>query len=143
MTVIKKPEVAGIAQFLEENRGGLTDIEFTERYLKGVSDSLKNNKKLYRSFGGFWWPLKRLILAYDHSMIDHIGEEFDAELNDMFSYSNDAITVCAAYLTQQVNMETGYMESNKHTYETAGNEPVDLTVDDSEIEGRMFAESFV
>ena len=50
---IQKPEVGSLATFLEENRGGVNDIEFTQRYVKGVIESLKNDKKIYRSFGGF------------------------------------------------------------------------------------------
>ena len=140
---IEKPGVTGIARFLEENRGDVDDEQFVKRYVTGVIETLKTNKKLYRSFGGYWWPLKRIILALEPQAAEHLGEEYDSELNEAFSYGNDALTVCAAYLTQDVNIEQGYMDSNKHTYYTAENEPIELTIEDTEMEKRIFAESFV
>ena len=137
---IEKPDVIRISRFLEDNRGNTTDTEFAERYVTGVIATLKVNKKLYRSFGGFWWPLKRMILSIDP---DNFGEQYDTELNEIFSYSNDALTVCAAFLTQQANIKQGYMYSNKHTYYTVEQEPIELTIEDSEMEARIFAESFV
>jgi hypothetical protein len=140
MMNIKKPDVTLIAKFLEDNRGDTNDAEFAKRYVTGVIASLKVDKKLYRSFGGFWWPLKRMILTIDSN---NFGEQYDTELNELFSYRNDALTVCAAFLTQQANMEQGYLYSNQHRYYTAGQEPIDLTIEDSEMEGRIFADSFV
>jgi hypothetical protein len=137
---IKKPDVTLIAKFLEDNRGDTNDAEFAKRYVTGVIASLKVDKKLYRSFGGFWWPLKRMILTIDSN---NFGEQYDTELNELFSYSNDALTVCAAFLTQQTNIEQGYLYSNQHRYYTAGQEPIDLTIEDGEMEGRIFADSFV
>lgn len=139
---IEKPPITGIARFLEENRGNVTDEQFTARYIIGVISSLKQNKKIYRSFGGFWWPLKRIILTTNPAEIENFGEEYDSELNDTFSYSNDAMTVCAAYLTQLSNIEQGYMYSALHTYYTTEQEPVELTIEDTEMDQRIFADSF-
>ncbi len=136
---IQKPEVGSLATFLEENRGGVNDIEFTQRYVKGVIESLKNDKKIYRSFGGFWWPLKRLIIATGNL---ESGSDYDTELDDQFSYANDALTCCAAFLTQQSNLELGYTYSNKHKYDTAENEPVEITLEDEEMEAQVFGATF-
>ena len=139
---IQKPSVEGIGKFLEESRGDLTDKQFTDRFITGVIASLKLNKKLYRSFGGFWWPLKRMILKTDPEGAFFFGENVDTEINDAFSYQNDALTVCAAFLTQESNIEQGYMNATQHTYYTAENEPVALTIEDEEMEYREFAEGF-
>jgi hypothetical protein len=138
---IEKPDATGISQFLEDNRGDTTDQEFVERYIKGVIETLKKNKKLYRSFGGYWWPLKRLIMAQDDSA--GVGTEYNTELNDTFSYASDALTVSAAYLIQQSNIEQGYMHANNHTYYTSSQEPIDVMIEDTEMEAQIFAESFV
>ena len=131
---MKKPDIIKISKFLEDNRGNTSDTEFAERYVTGVIATLKVNKKLYRSFGHFWWPLKRMILKIDPNSF---GEEYDTELNEAFSYSNDALTACAAFLMQEVNIKHGYMYSNKHTYYTNEQEPIDLIIEDSEMEARI------
>lgn len=136
---IEKPSVTQVATFLEENRGGVNDEVFTQRYIAGVIESLRKDKKLYRSFGGFWWPLKRLILATDNV---ESGELYDTELDNQFSYANDAVTVCAAFLAQESNLASGYTYSNKHVYYTADNEPVELTLEDEEMESQVFGATF-
>ena len=126
-------------EFLEENRGGVDDAEFTDRYLNGVVTALKDNPKLYRSFGIYWWALKRLILKYKGEF-NGLDDSYDSTLSDAFSFENDALTVCAAYNFQQIALENGYMYSNSHQATTE--EVVDLVIEDANLERLIFAESF-
>jgi len=139
---IQKPDVKAISVFLEENRGSLSDAEFVTRYIAGLTQSLQADKRLYRSFGGFWWPLKRILLATSQSDILEMGDSYNTELNQQFSYANDALTVCAAYLTQQENIENGYLYASKHIYATDTHEPIEIVIEDPAIELLILADSF-
>lgn len=138
---IQKPDVKAISTFLEENRDSLSDAEFVTRYITGLILSLQADKRLYRSFGGFWWPLKRMLLA-SKSDIFEMGDSYNTELNQQFSYANDALTVCAAYLTQQENLENGYLYASKHIYATSTLEPIEIVIEDPAIELLILADTF-
>lgn len=141
MSNFEKINVGELSIFLEENRNDKTDEQFVDRFLPGAIASLKNDPKLYRSYGPYWWPLKRLILAfkdYDGFM----GNSYDSTLSAAFSYDNDALTVCAAYNFQNMTVESGYMYSNEHQGSTTNGEVVEFVIEDEDMERLILAASF-
>jgi hypothetical protein len=130
-----------LRSFIEDNRGGLTDDDFVNRYLDTVIDGLMLNPLLYRTYGGYWWPLKRLLIARPDYKPE-CGDSFDTDLNQLFSHSEDILTVAAAYLEQAKNLTDKMLSDNHFIYDAAGGESFELTLEDPDMERLLFAERF-
>lgn len=128
--------------FISDNIADLTEQQFTENYLDGVIDGLKMNAGLYRTYGGYWWPLKRLIQTRPNYPVE-FGSDVDAELDKAFSHDTDAMTISAAYLEQQQNMASKMLTDTRFVYDTPDAESVELILEDADMERLLFAEQLL
>lgn len=133
MLKFKKIPVELLAELLESERNGVDDVDFVERFIQGTIKTLKSKPLAYRSFGAYWWPIKRLIV---NAKVYHndFGDSYDTELNEAFSYDSDAITVCAAFLEQEANISEGNMMATVFNYEDEDGQNISLTVHDDVME---------
>lgn len=130
-----------LRSFIEENRGGLTDEDFINRYLDTLIEGLMLNPLLYRTYGGYWWPLKRMLMERP-SYNPECGDNVDSELNQLFSHSEDILTVAAAYLEQSKNLADKMLSDNHFVYDVIGGESFEITLEDPGMERLLFAERF-
>lgn len=139
----KKLDIEALKTFLAENQDAkLTDEQFAERYLKGVVETLNAKPKMYRSFGAYWWAIKKLMLEKG-LLHEGFGDSYDSTMAKQFSYESESLTVCAAYLYQQDAIESGLVFSNTHPLELENSvESETYTFEDSDIERLIFASSF-
>lgn len=142
MKKFEKFDIDELTNFLHKNNQNQSEEVFVNKYLSGVISNLKNTPKLYRSFGPYWWPLKRLIIGYSN-YDGFLGDSYDVALDQSFSYDSDALTVCAAYSMQQATVENGYMYSVSHTVYTEDQEQVELVIEDGDVERLIFSETFI
>lgn len=141
MKKLEKFSLNELTAFLHDNIKNQDEEMFVKKYIHGVIKNLKTNPKLYRSFGPYWWPLKRVILEH-HDYDGFLGDSYDATLDQAFRYDTDALTVCAAYNMQQAIVENGYMYSVSHTVYTTDKEQVELVIEDDDIERLIFSMNF-
>ena len=137
MKEIKTVPVGALEALLEDERNGASDEEFVERYVQGIIKTLKSNPLLYRSFGAYWWPLKRLIV---NAKVYHndFGESYSEEFNKALSLDSDALTVCAIYLEQEDNIATGNTTSTAFNYEAMDGSEIEITIEDDIMEKIAF-----
>lgn len=138
-----KIDTDALKAFLAENQDkNLTDAQFAERYLKGVVETLNAKPKMYRSFGAYWWPIKKLMLEKNLLPMG-FGDSYDATMAEQFTYESESLTVCAAYLYQQDAIESGLVFSNTHPLDLEGSLESEIyTLEDSDVERLILAGSF-
>lgn len=98
---------AALAEAVEQARkdaGG----QFQAAFLQAVRDQLRTRPAMYRSFGPYWWPLKREMIR---AGIHDFGLSYDAETADALSYGDAETTLAACALYQ------GYVLDNLSIYE--------------------------
>ncbi|MCV6588699.1 MAG: hypothetical protein OIF57_06680 [Marinobacterium sp.] len=108
------------------------DDDFVPGYLDSVAGVLNKNPTMYRSYGPYWWPLKRLLIQRGHQ--DLFGTEVDDSVADQLTYTTDQLTVAAIYSYSERVMAAGTMYSNSQLVDTPDGAESYLIADE-EIEG--------
>lgn len=135
---VLKVSVESLQSFIADNKADLTDEQFTNDYLDSVIEGLKLTPGLYRTYGGYWWPLKRLLMERP-SYPDEFGTDVDTELDSAFSYDSAELTIAAAYIEQQANLSDKMMSDTHFVYEAPDGESVEVILEDPDMERLLFA----
>lgn len=88
--------------FGSEFMGGITELEYVNNLTVGIVSILKGTPTYYKAFGPWWPAVKRIIITsgnYD------FGQNIDSDVEQIYSYSSDALTLLAAtlYSTERLN----------------------------------------
>ena len=110
---IYKPEgdmLSGLMAEATEN-GKITPQDWQARYLDGVSALLQANPRQYRSYGPFWWLLKRALI--DSGRIK-FGQHLDAEWLEATEYGDPAMNLMATFVYGEYAINHGLIYSSEH-----------------------------
>mgnify|MGYP000312208372 FL=1 len=144
MLKIEKIPESALRELLEEERNGADDKAFVSRYVANVVKTLLSDPLKYRCYGAYWWPMKRLIAEHQTAeSVNYFGDEYDTALNDMLSYDNDALTVCACYLELEANVEEGLMSATEFFYETDDGEGIKVALEDPAMEKAAYLQTAI
>lgn len=123
--LIDKPDVEQLDEIIEDARKKNPD--WVTKYLRATSDLLRENPSLYRSYGFYWWGLKRAFLEKG---ITTFGSDIDEEWEEYTDYGDIEHNVAAAYLYQDHIFNSCFVYSKKHTYYYLDEESSEQTGDE-------------
>lgn len=93
--------------------------EWAELFLGNLSLTLSKNPLQYRSFGAWWWVLKKELVAYG---IDNFGTDSDAEWIEKATYSDSVTNIVASFLYHRHQANIGLIFEATHQVEYTDNE---------------------
>lgn len=121
-----------LAPLIKEGSASFVNqTSWVEAFLQGVSTQVKRNPLSYRSYGPFWWPLKKLM--QDRDLIG--GEPVDADEVARISLGDAAHDVAAAFAFQEnahANLTAG---NTTFTVDTEDGDTIDYVLGDDDMEG--------
>jgi hypothetical protein len=100
------------------------------RFLAGAASLLKRNPVMYRSFGPFWWPLKKYL--QDSGL--NSGEPVDDELFDQVTMGSKSLDIAAAYAYHDWSTSNMSIKDTVHIVQSSDGEDVEYQVIDDEFE---------
>ncbi len=109
--LIDKPDVKQLDKVIKKARKKNQD--WLMKYLRATGNLLGEKPGLYRSYGFYWWGLKRAFLEKG---ITSFGGFIDKEWEENTDYGDIERNVAAAYLYQQHVFGSCFAYSNRHTY---------------------------
>lgn len=86
----------------------------------------------YRSFGPYWWPLKRLLIEGGELQAELPAPDLEAEV----SLGDAALNIAAAFAYQDAATDNLTAMNTTHTVDTEDGDTRDYVVIDDEMEGR-------
>ncbi len=128
-TYIKLP-IEKLQPLLDESEA-VNEQTFVDSYISGVVRALVSSPESYRSFGAYWWALKKRIIARG---IDVFGEFVESETLAYYDYESDAMACCAAYVTQSDRANANELFTQTHLLDIGEGETTEYTLEDSEME---------
>lgn len=114
MKKLYKPDVDTILQPLldEGTKGGQkTRDEWLAEYAVGLADHLRENPKQYRSYGPYWWIVKRVLIQKG---VEDFGEYLDQEWLEKTTYNDDVWDMLAGYAYSEYAVQAGLVYSHTH-----------------------------
>lgn len=105
--------------------------DFAPSYLQGVAAQIGQRPAMYRSFGAYWWLLKRELIA---SGVRSFGTSVDAETADALDYGDRDLNLAACYVAQMHVLDTATVYGHRHAVELEDGSIVEFTLDDEEVE---------
>lgn len=108
---IDKPDVEELDEIIEDARKKNPD--WVTKYLHATNELLDKDPALYRSYGYYWWGLKRAMLEKG---ITSCGLSVDEEWAEYTDYGDIEHNVAAAYLYQDRVFDSCFVYSSKHSY---------------------------
>lgn len=137
MKTLAKPTI----QELEALKGTATNNGKTpkDEWIATITSSyrnvLKHDPRQYRSFGPFWWLLKRELIACG---INDFGDHLDMEWIEITDYKDMMLNILAAWAYAEFASEQqGLLYSNTHSVtfiEDSGASTSEYTLIDEEME---------
>lgn len=125
-----------LTALVDENRNGLTDTEFADRYLLSVAKVLKTDKARYRCYGPYWPVIKNELLAMG---VQDFGTDLDDGMAADFSYGDRALNAVAAYVYSSPRFESGELYNYTHILETVDGDFETVTIEDQDMEAMIHA----
>lgn len=104
---------------------------FIEDYLDSVDQILAKDTRQFRSYGVYWWPIKKMLV--DRGITDY-GVNIDAPCMSLVSHLSEAEILCAAYANKMQALDNGTLYSTDHQYDGTLEEPYYFTLADDELE---------
>ena len=127
---IWKPEEADLQSAIDEARKSGT---WVDAYLNGVTTLLRKDPLRYRSFGPYWWLVKKALIDRD---IYDFGTEIDREWFEDLDYGDEEKNVTAAYLYDE-SREGLNIYDDSHLLEQEDGEPYEYLANDSDVESMV------
>lgn len=105
--------------------------DFAPAYLRGIAENLKIQPWVYRSFGPYWWLLKRELIGAGFT---DFGDEVDAETAEALDYGSTELNLSACYVAQSHCIEQMNLYGHHHVVELATGEAVEYVLVDEQVE---------
>lgn len=133
---IKKPSETDLQPLLDEATENQSVAQYTETYLKTVAELLKRNPLHYRSYGPYWWLMKKALI--DSGIGAFEDPVTDLEMVEATEYPSleHSLLACWAYSESQHDQMA--QNSNTHIMELDDDSLVEYALEDSELEQRGF-----
>lgn len=127
------PTTDELAPLLEEAlAGGRTEEEFQRGYLDGILTVLKTDPRQYRSFGPYWWPVKKMLIDDGYSAV--FGEQLEQGTLQHYTLERPALTLVAAWAYQQYQFEEGKLRASSHQLDIQDGETYEYELSDTDME---------
>lgn len=107
-----------------------TEEQWHEEFLAGVAALVIKTPVLYRSFGPFWWPLKKYI--QDSGLIE--GEPVDQTLVDQITMGGKTLDLAAAYAYHESTSKSLTSADTARIVKDKKGNSVEIQVIDDELE---------
>lgn len=122
---LHKPSVEVLNALKAEamNNGEVKPAEWRKKMTEGIYSILSVRPLQYRSYGPYWWLVKKELIAQD---IILFGETVDAEWFENMDYGDPVLNLLAAWAYADWSVDNGLIFSNQHT--------VTQIVNDEEVE---------
>lgn len=130
MKLFYKPDIdTTLAPLLVQGtkNGQKTREEWLEGMAHAIASMLKKNPMQYRSYGPYWWVVKKILLSFGE---DHFGSFLDAEWVEKVTYGDPVWDLLAAWSYSEYALDNGLIYSNGH--------PVVFINDDGESEEEAY-----
>jgi hypothetical protein len=115
---------------IEEAASDCDEEQWADRFLAGAAGLLKRNPVMYRSFGPFWWALKK----YFQDSELNSGEPVDDELFDQVTMGSKTLDIAAAYAYHDWSTSNMSTTNTVHIVQSSDGEDVEYQVIDDEFE---------
>jgi len=115
---------------IEEATSDCDEEQWADRFLAGAAGLLKRNPVMYRSFGPFWWPLKKYL--QDGGL--NSGEPIDDELFDQVTMGSKSLDIAAAYAYHDWSTSNMSTTNSVHIVQSSDGENAEYQVIDDEFE---------
>lgn len=115
---------------------GISPTEWAGEFLAGAANLVKSKPIVYRSFGPYWWSLKKHM--QDAGLID--GEDVDENLFAEVTLGDIASDVAAAYAFHDITTKEMTAHLNTRTVQGIDGS-IDYTLVDEEFEANIAGSS--
>jgi hypothetical protein len=132
MTNIIKPTEADLAPLIADAIEKQTLTQWKPIFLATLDAFFKNNPLRYRSYGPWWWLVKKELIASGNF---EFGEDVDAEWVEALDYGKAELNLLAAhgYADWRCFMQ-GAPHEPLHTLELEDGETIDYLLTDTDME---------
>lgn len=121
-----------LAPLIEEGAAGFANrASWVESFLGNVAAQVNRHPLAYRSYGPFWWPLKKLMQERD--LIG--GDPVDADEAARISLGDAALDVAAAFAFQERAYAEMTARNATFIVDTEDGDTVEYVLVDDEMEG--------
>lgn len=130
MNKIKVFNKSDLSSLIEEATIDTLPDEWVASFLSGVAGMIAQKPITYRSFGVFWWPLKKYL--QDANFIG--GETVDVDLFNQITMGDIVTDLAAAYACHDTSIKSQTSLNTTHTVLDMSGESIDFQVIDNELE---------
>lgn len=118
---------------IEEATVDQSEAEWHQAFLTGVAGLIAKSPIAYRSFGPFWWPLKRYL------QLDGLikGEAVDKDLFDQVTMDDKTLDLAASFAFHDSTSKSLTATETTHTVSDENGESLEYQVIDEEFEARI------
>ena len=105
----------------EATSGGVVpETEWLRKMTETMSKILQGDPRSYRSFGPYWWIVKKALLDAGHSQF---GDFLDLEWLEYMDYGDPVWNMLAAWQYQDHALNNGMIYTNQHPVVVTPDEP--------------------
>lgn len=127
-----KPTKDDLADLLNEALSNVdTPAQFVTRFVKNTADILKTNPKLYRAYGPWWWPMKKVMM--DEGITD-FGQSVEVGPLTHFTLGAPELDCVAAWAYHSDKIDMGNAYSSDHALEMLDGDIYNYQLQDTEME---------
>ena len=131
MTNIIKPTEADLAPLIAEATENQTLTQWKAKYLSRLEAFFKKNPLRYRSYGPWWWLVKKELIATGNL---EFGDDVDAEWIEALDYGRLELNMLAAHGYAEWRFEEGAGHEPLHTLGLEDGETLDYLISDTDME---------
>lgn len=108
------------------------DINWMGRYLSSLTALLQKTPLRYRTFGPYWWLLKKSMI--DRGIVT-FGDEIDREWFEQMDYGSEELNLAAANAYEDMRIDGKFnIYDVNHVMEDAQGSPYEYVIADSDVE---------
>jgi hypothetical protein len=129
---IYKPSEQDLQPLLQEAMANQTKEVWIEKFLENLRKVLLQNPVQYRTFGPYWWILKKVYI--DHGDLI-FGEFIDLEWNTAMDYGTPELNIMASFVYEELRTSKNMIDDPFHTMESVdGGDSVEFASSDPDME---------
>jgi hypothetical protein len=118
---------------IEEATVDQSEDQWHESFLSGVAGLIAKSPIAYRSFGPFWWAVKKYL--QDEGLLN--GEPVNAELFEQVTMGDKTLDLAAAFAFHDSTSKSLTATETTHTVSDENGESLEYQVIDEELEARI------
>ena len=129
---IYKPSENDLQPLLDQATANQPVDQWIEKFLANLKTILLKSPLRYRTYGPYWWPLKKLFIDRDDLSF---GDFIDLEWLLTMDLGKPEFNILAAFAYEEVRMAKNFVDDPFHVMETTdGGDAVEFASSDPEME---------